>query len=125
MQERVYEFEGSEKEKLKKLLSYDPYSDPSIDSKTLEELKSNKEANIIFARQNCLIRDAAQLGIEGGKLYLYIKANDDFIAAAEGKLAKDFPSMRRVAKDVEEKVVRLINEEESRSNYGVGLIFGG
>ena len=124
MQERIYEFGIKERERLKALLSYDPYADSSLDQSKLEEIKKDRYANIIFARQNCVLRDGLQLGLDREKCYLYIKANEEFFQGAEEKLKREFPLMEKASAEVGEKVKRLLDEEESRSNYGVGLIFG-
>ncbi|MCL5440462.1 MAG: hypothetical protein M1448_01075 [Candidatus Marsarchaeota archaeon] len=124
MQERVYEFSIKDRERLKAVLSYDPYADSSLDQSKLEEIKKDKHANIIFARHNCALRDGLQLGLDREKCYLHIKANEGFFHDAEEKLRKEFPHMEKAPAEVEEKVKRLLEEEESRSNHGVGLIFG-
>ncbi len=138
--ERVYIFDKGDEEKLKKLLSYDPYTDPSIippgrgdDPEREKAIKANMEKlanddplyDVIFARQEYSIRDGASLGLDENKIYLYIKANEDFIAKAELKLKKNFESFKRASLEEEQKVIAYIKDEQERSNAGFGMIFGG
>lgn len=124
MQERVYEFDIADADKMKKLLLYDPYLDKSLDNAALGRIKEDKLANVIFARQNCVLKDGFAIGLDGKKAYLYIKANEEFFPLAEEKLKFEIKSLRPAAEKERERVCNAINEEESRSNQGVGLIFG-
>jgi len=125
MQERVYEFDISEQQLLKKTVTYDPFVDSSITKEQLEQIKQDKYANVIFVRQNCILKDGTLLGMDKGKCYLYIKAEDHFMGPAEERLKRDFKSVKRSDKETEEKIISKIREEESNSNSGVGMIFGG
>jgi hypothetical protein len=121
----VYEIDASEVESFKKFLEYDPYLDKALSEEELKKLNSDKLANIIFARQEYSLRDGRALGMEDGKYYLYLKANDEFLALAQEKLLKSFKSIKRASKVAEEKFNAIIKEEEDRANAGVGAIFGG
>jgi hypothetical protein len=124
MQGRVYELDAKEAEKLKKLLLYDPYADSSLDEAALAKIKADRLANIIFARQNCTLKDGVSLGLDRDKFYLCIKSGEDFLKDVEEKLKAEIPGIKRATKEVEDKVIAAVDEEESRSNQGVGLIFG-
>jgi hypothetical protein len=124
MQERVYELDAKEAEKLRKLLLYDPYSDNSLDEAALAKIKTDRLANVIFARQNCTLKDGLSLGLDRDKFYLCIKASEEFLVGADEKLKKEITGIKRAPKEIEDKVIAAVNEEESRSNQGVGLIFG-
>ena len=125
MPERVYVCDEAEYQALKKALEYDPYLDKSFDDEKLRALKDDKYANVIFSRQEYSLREGAAMGLEKGKYYLYIKANDDFLKSADDRLAHEFKSVKRAPPDAESKVIALINEEQSKANEGFGSIFGG
>lgn len=153
MPARVYVCEKAEAEELKRTLSYDPYLDanlipPSVTPKdkkeselteeerrqiaerekvvteNLKKLSESLQGRIIFARQECNLRDGASLGLNEGMVYLYISAPDDFLAGAEERFRKEFKTIKRASKDEEEKVIGIIKEEEERANAGFGSIFG-
>ncbi|MFI5412753.1 MAG: hypothetical protein ACHQX1_02585 [Candidatus Micrarchaeales archaeon] len=153
MAARVYECEESEAKTLRKLLTYDPYLDPNlipklpdIDEKELakmtdeqkkeiktkedqarsasEKLKNDKFANVIFARQDCDMREGKSIGIEDNKSYLYVKAIDEFLDLAEEKFKKEFKTVKRAPPEIEKKFIALKEEEESKANAGFGAIFG-
>ena len=121
----VFECDASEAEALKKALEYDPYLDKSLDESALKKLTTDKDANIIFARQEYELRDGGAFGLDSGKYYLYLKANDEFLKGAEEKLKKQFKTVKRAAPQEEGKVIKVIEEEENQVNAGVGSIFGG
>jgi hypothetical protein len=139
MSERVYEFDRSEEEKLKKMLAYDPFTDPSVipHSKGSNEGAPSSESNIaklaekdkyydvIFARQEYSLREGASVGLAPDKVYLYLKAKDEFFPRAEEKLKANFSSFKRASQEVESKLVTFIKEEQERSNEGFGMLFGG
>ena len=151
MAAHVYECDKSELEALKKMLSYDPYLDPNvipsskdpdknakiteeekkameerdrIVKENLEKLKSDKYGEVIFARQQYEIFDGALLGLDPAMSYLYLKATDDFLAKADEKLEHSFKTVKRAAKDVEDRVVSRVKEQEDTANQGFGSIFG-
>ncbi|MCL5430499.1 MAG: hypothetical protein M1504_03410 [Candidatus Marsarchaeota archaeon] len=154
MAARVYECEASEAQKLKKLLSYDPYLDTNLIPKTrevtekdlanmsedekkriaeqdsaakaaLEKLRNDPLANAIFARQDCDLREGKSIGIEDSKSYLYIKATDEFLDLAEQRFKKEFKTIKRAPSEIEKKFIALKEDEENRANSGFGMIFGG
>jgi hypothetical protein len=103
MTERVYECENSKKAALTKILEADPYADDS------------------FARAGYKMKDGSVLGEDKGKVYVYVKASDDFIKKADEKL-KDVaaPAPAEVGKRVIGKVLK----EEEEAEGGFGSIFG-
>ncbi len=154
MAARVYVLDSAEAPALKKMLEYDPYLDqgaiPSMpkewsDAKyrsehpelaqqieekekeisgALDRLKNDKEANIIFARQDYQLRDGIGIGLERGKSYLYISADDSFLDGADAKMKKNFKSIERADAETEQKVIGIIEDERNRTDAGIGLIFG-
>lgn len=153
MAERVYECGASEAQKLKKLLTYDPYLDPNlipklpdIDEKERKKLPPEKlkeveelekkasEAsrklredpmmNVIFARQDCDFREGKSIGVEDDKYYLLVKATDEFMALADQKFKKEFTTVKRASPDIEKKFIELKQSEENAANAGFGAIFG-
>jgi hypothetical protein len=125
MPERVYEFDISEHQQLKKAVLYDPYTDSSITPEQLEKIKADKFANVIFSRQTCVLKDGTLLDLDSKKCYLYIKAEESFLNSAEERLKAEFKSFKRADPDTESKVASKMQEDESKGNYGVGLLFGG
>ena len=121
----VYECDASEANELKKFIEYDPYLDKSLSEEALKKLNSDKEANLIFSRQEFSLRDGASLGLPKGKFYLYINANDDFLKGADDKLKKRFKSVKRPPKDEEQKFIYIVEEEHNKGNAGISAIFGG
>ncbi len=151
MPAHVYECRKSELEQLKKLLAYDPYLDTSIippttpgsdkpvDKQTedekrmaaereqkvreaLERLKQDKYSDVIFARQQYEIIDGSAFGSPDIS-YLYIKAAEDFLAKADEALEHKL-GVKRVPKELEDKVVAKVIAEEESGNAGFGSIFG-
>ncbi|MGC8687294.1 MAG: hypothetical protein ACP5RM_01175 [Candidatus Micrarchaeia archaeon] len=135
MTERVYEFDKSEEEKLKKMLAYDPFTDPSAippskDGASAENgiaklAEKDKYYDVIFARQEYSLREGASVGLATDKVFLYLKANDEFFPRAEEKLKANFQSFKRASPEAESKLVAFIKEEQERSNEGFGMLFGG
>jgi len=153
MAARVYECDESEVKTLKKLLTYDPYLDPNLIPKLPEvsekeraamseeqrkelkakedmasaaskKLREDKYANVIFARQDCDLREGKAIGIENDKSYLYLKATEEFLALAEERFQKEFKTVKRAPPDIEKKFITLKEDEEARANAGFGSIFG-
>ncbi len=150
---RVYECDPSEAKELKKLLAYDPYLDPNLIPKVPEvddkaraamtpeqrkdletkeatasaaskKLREDKMANVIFARQDCDMRDGKSMGIDNDKSYLLLKATDEFLDLAEQRFKNEFKTIKRAPPDIEKKFIALKEDEESRANAGFGSIFG-
>jgi hypothetical protein len=153
MASRVYECDASEVKELKKLLAYDPYLDPNLipklpevnekeranmpeeQRKALEEkekaasvaskkLREDKMANVIFARQDCDLREGKSMGVEDEKYYLLVKATDEFLNLAEERFKKEFKTIKRAPQEIEKRFITLKEEEESKANAGFGSIFG-
>jgi len=151
--ERVYEFDKSELEELKKVLSYDPYLDTSLippapkgsdkpaDKQTPEEKKELEEhdkkvaethkflaedpkGKYIFSRQQYEIKDGASIGAAPNLSFLYLNATDDFLGGAEMRFKSEFKTIKRADKSSEEKIINAIKEEQERANVGFGSIFG-
>lgn len=101
--EKVYECENSKKKDLTKILEEDPYAEDS------------------FARVGYKLKEGKVIEQDEGKCYLYIKANEDFIKKAEEKL-KDL--VKECEKEVSQKIIDRINEEENQATSGFGDIFG-
>jgi hypothetical protein len=125
MAERVYECDKGDHEKLKRLMEYDPYLDKSLTSEQIEQVRNDRYANIIFARQSYVLKDGSSLGMDAKKYYLYLKAGEEFFKDAEEKLKKEITGIKRLDEESEKKVISIINEEESKGNYGIGMILGG
>lgn len=139
---------------MKKLLAYDPYLDknliPSMPSEwsnkeylekhpevkaqaeelakkaeeALAKLKSDKEANVIFARQDYVIKTGGELGLDPAMQYLYLDMPDEDWDIAEKKLKKAVASIKRLNAEDEAKAINVVAEERQRSDQGLGFIFG-
>jgi hypothetical protein len=100
---RVYQIDGSKKAEVEKIIETDPYSQDS------------------FARVGYKLKEGKILGEEAGKYFLYIKSSEEFIKKADEKL-KDICKI--APKEVEERIVLKIIEEEEAAERGLGDIFG-
>jgi hypothetical protein len=151
---RIYVVDSSDVPALKKILEYDPYLDPNIIPKTPKEwdnpeyiknhpeiaqevenkkkqaeeamnkLRDDKEANIIFARKDYLMKDGITIGLDSGKCYLYLSADDSFLDAAESKLKKSISSIKRAPSDIEKQIIDTVERERQSADEGLGFIFG-
>ncbi len=152
MAERVYTFAKADQQRLKELLAYDPYLDTKLIEKrdegrrheaalpgdeseehiaerkrvgeVIRKLAEDEYAGIIFARQKHELREGDALGLDSGRLYLYIEANEQFLDKAERLLRERFGSCERAKAGDEKRVIEVIRDEESRANEGIGAIFG-
>lgn len=151
MAAHVYEFDKSELDELKKLLSYDPYLDPNVippspsvdkSKESPEERKMREERErgvqerlrslrendrhfeVIFSRQEYEIFDGAALGLDAEKSYLYLKANEEFLGKADAALEQKVKNLKRAGKEAEERVLKKVLEDEESANAGLGSIFG-
>lgn len=152
--ERVYVLDARDSEALKKLLAYDPYLDMNLiprlpkewdDEKYLSEnpdiakeaaekkkevdesvkrLREDKEANLIFARQDYQLRDGATMGLDRDKCYLFLNASEEFQVPAEDKLKKNVASIKRLDPETEKQVIDSIEKERENAEQGLGMIFG-
>ncbi len=122
---RVYACGKGEVEQLKKALEYDPSLDKSLDEEALRKLAADPEKSVIFARQEYGLREGRSMGIDSDDYYLYLKATDEFLAKAETRFAKEFKEVKRATPEIEQKVIRFIEDEEAKANQGFGAIFGG
>ncbi len=122
--QRVYSCASGDADALKALLEYDPYLDKSLSEEQLAKLKSDDEANVIFARQDYILKDGASAGLDRDRYYLYLSANDDFMGKAEKKLKARIASVERVEPDTEAQMIADIETERRESEQGIGSIFG-
>ena len=120
----VYVCDSKDYEKLKKLMEYDPYLDKNLNEEQLSKIKGDQEANIIFARQDYMIKDGISVSLDKDKYYLYLSANEEFLQQADLKLKKNIEGIKRAEPDVESKVVEIVETERSESESGIGSIFG-
>ena len=118
---RVYECDETEINELKKILDYDPYLDKEIN---LEEIKKNKFSDVIFKRQSFELKSGSFFSMPETKYFLYLKASNEFLNKAEELFKEKFKTVKRTSKDMEEKVIRYIDDEEAKANQGFGSIFG-
>ncbi len=109
---------------LKKTLEYDPYLDKSKTEDELARMKTDEEANIIFARQDYWLKDGITMNLDREKCYLAISAVDEFLGKAETKLKRLYPNLARADEELEKKIVGEIEKERSESESGLGMIFG-
>lgn len=153
MPARVYVCDSSKASNLKKLLEYDPYLDqnlipsipkewddpkyfethPETKAKADEQMKKIEESrkkllndedmNIIFARQDYLVKEGISLELDREKIYLYLSASEDFLVKAEKKLRANIEGIQRVDAETEKKIIATIDEERLRAESGIGLIF--
>ena len=93
-------------------------------SESLRKLREDKEANIIFARLDYVIKDGLSLGLDRDKAYLYLNASDEFLPGAEAKLKKYIPGLLRADADIEKQIIDTIDKERQGADQGLGLIFG-
>lgn len=90
----------------------------------LNKLKNDKEANIIFARHDYMIKVGSDLGLDPSLMYLYLDMPDDSWELAEKKLKGAISSIKRVSDEDEQKALKKIQEEKERTDEGIGFIFG-
>ncbi|MEM0124472.1 MAG: hypothetical protein QXF41_02950 [Candidatus Micrarchaeaceae archaeon] len=121
---RVYSCDAADMPALKKLLEYDPYLDKNLTEEDLKKLKEDKDANVIFVRQDYVLKDGISLNLDRNKYYLYLSASQEFMESAEKKLKSSIGSIARLSQDEERKVIETIEEERSRAEFGFGSIFG-
>ena len=100
---RIYECEVSKKAEITKMLEADPYAEDS------------------FARSGYKIKEGAAVGEDKEKIYIYIKASEDFLKKADERL-KDVA--KPAPEDVQKRVGSKIESEEERAEAGLGAIFG-
>ncbi|MEM3031043.1 MAG: hypothetical protein QXH27_04875 [Candidatus Micrarchaeia archaeon] len=105
MEKRVYECPAADFGRLKTLLGKDPY------------------APVSFARQGYVLKEGKAVGGEAGKYYVQLKGEADFFKWAEEKF-KELPNVKRAPKEMEEKIIKVIEEEESAAESGFGSLFG-
>ncbi|MDE1856132.1 MAG: hypothetical protein KGH49_02770 [Candidatus Micrarchaeota archaeon] len=124
MPARVYVADISKEQELKKLISYDPYLDTNLKEEDLKKIREDEMANIIFARQDCQIKQGIALGLDEKKAYLYVNANDEFLEKADKKIKAQIEGIERADPEVEKKVIDSIVQEQQKAEGGFGFIFG-
>jgi len=123
MPARVYVCPIEKEKELKKLLEYDPYLDPKIKEEELKKLRGDEMANIIFARQDYVLKDGAAINMDPSKCYLFLNAQEAFLEKAEKKL-KGVEGLERADPDIESKIIMFVDDERKRTDEGFGSIFG-
>jgi hypothetical protein len=88
-------------------------------------LEESPKGKFIFSRQEYSLRDGGAFGLKNDLSYLYLNANEDFLSGAEERFKKEFKTIKRASKEDEEKVIKIIKDEEEKANTGFGSIFGG
>ncbi len=91
---------------------------------SVKSFREDKEANLIFARQDYQFKDGAMMGLDRGKCYLFLNAPEEFQVPAEEKLKKNITSIRRLDPETERKVIESIEKERENAEQGLGMIFG-
>ncbi|MFA5049775.1 MAG: hypothetical protein WC501_02095 [Candidatus Micrarchaeia archaeon] len=74
-----------------------------------------------FARVGYILKDGPSIGEGHGKVYLYIKSNEEFIKKALERL-KDVALKSN--EEVSKKIIEKIRAEEEQATSGFGDIFG-
>ena len=128
-------------EQLKKVLSYDPFTDtniipPAPEKMTPEQAKARADKiaeakkklpegalTVIFGRQEYSVKDGPGCGLKGD-FYLYINASDEFLKGAEGRFSREFKTIKRAESADEAKVIATIRAEKDKAAEGFGSIFG-
>jgi len=100
MEERVYEIDRKSKKVFDELLAVDPY------------------APISFGRISPTVKEV------GDKLFMYIKSDEAGVWKFVDEKLKTIPGAKHAAKADEEKVVKMIHDEEEAAAGGFGNIFG-
>ncbi len=118
---KVYECSELEIDALKKLLNYDPYTDQNID---INNIKKDKYNDVIFKRQEFEVKNGSVISLSSSRYFLYLKANESFFKKSEEIFKEKFKTIKIADKDIEEKIIKYISDEESKANEGFGAIFG-
>jgi hypothetical protein len=105
-------------------MEYDPYLDKSKSEEEISKLKEDKEANLIFARQDYRIKDGIAMDLDRDKSYLYLSSNEEFLENGEEKLKKSIEGLQRADPETEKRVIEIIETERQQSEQGLGAIFG-
>jgi predicted component of viral defense system (DUF524 family) len=100
---RVYECDLGKRKDVTKILEADPYADDS------------------FARMGYKVKDGQFIGEDKAKMYVYIKAADDFLKKADERLKG---VVERCKGDIEKRIYDKIQAEEESAEAGLGDIFG-
>ncbi|MDE1845974.1 MAG: hypothetical protein KGH53_01690 [Candidatus Micrarchaeota archaeon] len=124
MPARVYVASISKLQDLKKLINYDPYLDNAIKEEDLAKVRADEMANIIFARQDCQVKEGAALNLDREKAYLYINASEEFLEKADKKIKLQIEGAQRADSETEQNIISQINEELSKAETGFGSLFG-
>lgn len=98
----VFEAPLADKAKLIALLEADPYGEKS------------------FSRNGYKVKEGSHIGQDREKIYVFMKATDEFAAFAKEKL-KDCAKL--CSAEVAEAIAKKIEEEETNAEKGFGFIF--
>ncbi|MFH1306065.1 MAG: hypothetical protein ABIH83_00205 [Candidatus Micrarchaeota archaeon] len=105
----VYECDTSKKGELKKMLEDDPYGE-----------KDEKFAKMSFSKLGYKLKEGSTISEDEKKLFLILRGSDDYGEFVKEKL-KDLA--KRCEKEIEEKVMKKIEEEETGAEMGMGAVF--
>ena len=103
----VYECDIAKKDEFVKLLEADPYG-------TSEDKRS-------FSRLGYKLKDGVQVGCDEKKVYVLFRGSDDYIPFVNSKLEG---LAKQSNENDSQKVIRVIEDEESSAEQGMGAIFG-
>ena len=103
----VFEIDMEKKADLLKILEENPYGEG-------EDKKS-------LAKLGYKLKDGMQVSCDEKKVYVFFRGADDYLPFIESKL-KDIA--KRCEKETEDKIISIIEDEESGAEQGMGAIFG-
>ena len=107
----VFEIPIAKKAELMALLEADPYGEQSV----------APYQKMSFARNGYKVKDGSQLDEDREKLYLVLRGADEFLPFAKMKL-ETFGVLCKP--EVNDRVMKKIEDEESGAEQGMGAIFG-
>ncbi len=90
-------------------------------AKTTAILEADPYAEKSFSRNGYKVKDGILLGQDKEKIYIFLRAGDEFAAFAKEKLAGVAALSKQ---EVANAVANKIEEEESSAEVGFGSIFG-
>ena len=100
MEERVYQIDRKDKKQLDDLLALDPY------------------APISFGRISPVLKEVED------KVFMYIKSDEAAVWKFVDEKLKSIATAKRSAKADEERIIKMIHDEEEAAAGGFGNIFG-
>jgi hypothetical protein len=107
----VYETSMDKKTDMTKLLEEDPYG----------EKEEGDFAKMSFTKLGYKTKEGAMIEEDKDKIFVYLKGSDDYMPFVE----KKFEGLaKRCEKEVEERIIKKIEDEEAAAEQGMGAIFG-